>query len=446
MLWAAASFAVMFGLCSAFAQAPHLLQVAVWLAFGCAFVYVPFVIVSFYREGGMLAVTDEGVTFPPAVMGLGPHQSFRWGTIKFVDFDDSKKQLLLQTDSGAKYCISTRKMPEADSEHLMFALEVMNPGAVWSSYADDFKDGLQNSRLGIESDFTHMWEAELKRRYSVTTFAPHSPGTKLQGRRFTILKQLAFGGFSAVYLAEDDDRQKVVIKELVLKADDSPEHSRSREMFERESRLLAKINHPNIVKVFDYFIEGDRHYLVLDYIDGENLRQLVARKGRWLEADVLALALKMASILEDIHGLVPPLVHRDFTPDNLMITASGELTLVDFGAANQCVSAVTGTLVGKQAYMPIEQIRGKAEPRSDLYAMGCTLYFLISGHDPEPLSTVSVPDVTTDFRQFVEKLTQMEPEQRYASASQVRLALSELLKKRGESPVPLAINRFEQNG
>jgi hypothetical protein len=78
--------------------------------------------------------------------------------------------------------------------------------------------------------------------------------------------------------------------------------------------------------------------------------------------------------------------------------------------------------------------------------MGCTLYFLISGRDPEPLSTVSVPDVSTDFRQFVEKLTQMEPEQRYASASQVRLALSELLKKRGESPVPLAINRFEQNG
>ena len=383
----------------------------------------------------MLAVTDEGISFPPSMCGLGPHQSLHWGSLKFVEFDDSRQRLQLRAEDGAKYHIDTEKISESEAEQLMFAIEVLSPGASWSTMAVDFKDGLQNAKLGIESDFTHMWEAELKRRYSVTTFAPHSPGVKLQNGRLTILKQLAFGGFSAVYLAEDDDRRKVVVKELVLKNENNGEHSKDVEMFERESRLLAKINHPNIVKVFDHFVEGNRHYLVLDFVDGENLRQLVGRKGPWSENEVITLAIKMSSILEDMHGLVPPLVHRDFTPDNLMITASGELTLVDFGAANECLSAVTGTLVGKQSYMPIEQIRGKAEPRSDLYALGCTIYFLLTGNDPEPLSIISVPPTVAgeELRKIVEKMTQMEPEQRFAGANQVRLALSELSSKRNIS-------------
>jgi tRNA A-37 threonylcarbamoyl transferase component Bud32 len=429
----------MFMILPLLSQAVFFIQATAWLGFGFMFVYVPFVIVSFYREGGILAVTNEGITFPPSMLGLGPHQSFRWGTIKFIDFNESRKQLQLRAGDGAKYQINTKKISASEAEQLMFAVEVLSPGAIWSSSASDYKDGLQNAKLGIESDFTHMWEAELKRRYSVTTFAPHSPGIKLQNGRLTILKQLAFGGFSAVYLAEDDERRKVVVKELVLNGkndgENNIEYSKNVEMFERESRLLAKINHPNIVKVFDHFVEGNRHYLVLDFVDGENLRQLVARKGPWQEDEVIALAIKMASILEDMHGLVPPLVHRDFTPDNLMITASGELTLIDFGAANECLSAVTGTLVGKQSYMPIEQIRGKAEARSDLYALGCTIYFLLTGMDPEPLSTVSVPASATDdgLGKIVEKLTQMEPDQRFPSANYVRLALSELSSKRNIS-------------
>jgi tRNA A-37 threonylcarbamoyl transferase component Bud32 len=425
----------MFMLFPLLVHAPFLLQAFVWLAFGLLFVYVPYAIVSFCREGGMLAITDEGISFPPSMLGLGPHHSFQWGNLKFVEFDDSRKRLQLRAEDGSKYHIDTKKISDSEAEQLMFAIEVLSPAASWSSLANDFKDGLQNAKLGITSDFTHMWESELKRRYSVTTFAPHSPGVKLQNGRLTILKQLAFGGFSAVYLAEDDDRRKVVVKELVLKNENSGEHSKDVEMFERESRLLARINHPNIVKVFDHFVEGNRHYLVLDYVDGENLRQLVGRNGPWSENQVITFAIKMSSILEDMHGLVPPLVHRDFTPDNLMITAAGELTLVDFGAANECLSAVTGTLVGKQSYMPIEQIRGKAEPRSDLYALGCTIYFLLTGLDPEPLSIISVPANVAgeELRRIVEKLTQMEPEQRFPAASQVHLALSELSSKRNIS-------------
>ncbi len=383
----------------------------------------------------MLSVTDEGITFPPSMLGLGPHQSFHWGSLKFVEYDDFRMRIRLSTEDGSRFHIETEKISQSEAEQLMFAIEILSPKASWSAPASDFKDGLQNAKLGIESDFTHMWESELKRRYSVTTFAPHSPGVKLQNGRLTVLKQLAFGGFSAVYLAEDDDRRKVVVKELVFKNENNEKHSKNVEMFERESRLLARVNHPNIVKVFDHFVEGNRHYLVLDFVDGENLRQLIDRKGPWSENEVIALAIKMTSILEDMHGLVPPLVHRDFTPDNLMVTAAGELTLVDFGAANECISAVTGTLVGKQSYMPIEQIRGKAEPRSDLYALGCTIYFLLTGNDPEPLSIISVPPTVAgeELRQIVEKLTQMEPEQRFSGASQVHLALSELSTKRNIS-------------
>jgi predicted Ser/Thr protein kinase len=410
---------------------PGLLMFALWLAGGFGFIYVPYAIVSFYREGGMLAVTADGITFPPALLGLGPHKSLQWGDLKTINYSEIFSRLQLHSESGGDLSIDTNKVPQTEVEQLLLAIEVFSPKAIWSQSASDFKDELQNAKMGISSDFTHMWEAELKRRYSVTTFAPHQPGTQLQSGRLTILKQLAFGGFSAVYLAEDEERQKVVVKELVINCDSADSHRKAVEMFDREAKLLARVSHSNIARVIDHFVEENRHYLVLEYIDGENLREIVARKGRLDEETVIDLSIRMTDILEYLHGLEPPLLHRDFTPDNLLLTAGGELMLVDFGAANECASAVTGTLVGKQSYMPIEQIRGKAEPRSDLYALGCTMYYLLTGTDPEPLSTISTPGVSEKLRQVIERLTQMEPGDRFPAASQVRLILSELSQPAG---------------
>ena len=401
-------------------------QLQLWVCCGLLFVYVPYTVVSAYCEGGLLIVTGDGITFPPALLGLGRRESLRWEELKLIDFNTTNKSIKLLTTDDRAYNISTQKIATGEAEQFLFAMEVWSPKVTWTQAAGDFKDDLQNSKLGLNSDFTHMWDSELKRRYSVTTFAPHPPQTKLQSGRLTILKQLAFGGFSAIYLAEDENRERVVVKELVMPASGGAGQKKAVEMFDRESKLLARIEHEHIARVIDHFIEADRHYLVLDYIDGQNLRELVLRKGPLDETIVINLAQAMLSMLEYLHNMNPPLIHRDFTPDNLIITAQGELTLVDFGAANECVSAATGTLVGKQSYMPIEQIRGKAEPRSDLYALGCTLYFLLTGLDPEPLSELTTTKVSPALAAILQRLTQFEPVDRFENTGEVNLALSQL--------------------
>ena len=400
-----------------------LLKLFFWLVAGFGFIYVPYTVVSAYTEGGLLVVTSDGITFPPRFCGIGPRVSLRWKDLRMVDFTARGRRLVLKTDS-AEHKISTTKIPANEIEQLLFAMEVWNPSLAWSQAASDYKDEIQNARIGLDDVFTKSWETELKRRYAVTTFAPHQPGTTLQSGRLKILKQLAFGGFSAIYLAEDENRQSVVIKELVPNAQTDASQTKAIEMFDREAKLLSRIEHPQIAKVLDSFVENNRHYLVLEFVDGENLRDLIKRKGVLHEELAVSYAKQMLTILDYLHRRQPPVVHRDFTPDNLIITASGSLTLVDFGAANDFVSAATGTLVGKQSYMPIEQIRGKAEPRSDLYALGCTLAFLLTGKDPEPLAAVEVPTASLQLATVIRKLTAFEPNERYANVDEVVDALS----------------------
>jgi serine/threonine protein kinase len=137
----------------------------------------------------------------------------------------------------------------------------------------------------------------------------------------------------------------------------------------------------------------------------------------------------MVSMLEYLHGLDPPIVHRDFTPDNLILSDDKTLALVDFGAANQFLGAITGTLIGKQSYMPPEQIRGKAVPASDLYALGGTLYFLITGEDPAVLNTLKPSERAMDVPQSLDdlifNLTRLEVAQR-ANIAQVKVALQSM--------------------
>ncbi len=152
---------------------------------------------------------------------------------------------------------------------------------------------------------------------------------------------------------------------------------------------LLKISHPNIVKVLDYFIEQDRNYLMLEYVNGQDLRQLVKQNGPQKESTVINWALQMVSILKYLHEQDPPLIHRDFTPDNIVLCDDGSIVVIDFGAANEFIGNATGTFVGKHAFIAPEQFRGKAVVQSDIYALGCTLYFLLTGQEPEALSIKS---------------------------------------------------------
>ena len=193
-------------------------------------------------------------------------------------------------------------------------------------------------------------------------------------------------------------------------------------MFNREALLLSKLDHPNIAKVLDYFVENEHHYEVIEYIDGMDLRRFVKDRGPQPEEFILNWARQICEILIYLHTQAPPIVHRDLTPDNLVLSVNVGLVLIDFGAANAFIGTATGTMVGKQSYMPPEQLRGKSVPQSDIYALGCTLYFLLTGSDPMPLEIANPGEktaVSRDLNALIMKCTAQKVEDRFHSTQEV---------------------------
>ncbi|MEW6567393.1 MAG: serine/threonine-protein kinase [Chloroflexota bacterium] len=214
--------------------------------------------------------------------------------------------------------------------------------------------------------------------------------------RYIIRQIIGRGGMGSIYLAEDSrlPGRLCAVKE-VKPEPGLPESIRAegRDQFYREARVLALLDHPNLPKVSDFFSEGERDYLVMDYVPGEDLKSLMdqaRRAGRRLPLDdVLRWALQLADALGYLHGQDPPVIHRDIKPSNLKITPNGLLKLVDFGLVKQMApDEVTVTVIqgrGTAQYTPLEQYGGDAghtDPRTDLYAFGATLYHLVTNQPP----------------------------------------------------------------
>jgi serine/threonine protein kinase len=225
---------------------------------------------------------------------------------------------------------------------------------------------------------------------------------------------------------------RIVLKEFVLPVYTSRTvRKQALEKFENEAHILRDLDHPQIVKLADYFLEDHRAYLVLEHIDGASLSQLVEENGCLSRAQIYELAGQMCTVLQYLHSLKPAVVHRDFTPDNLILDKNDKLVLIDFNVAQQNQWTTTGTVVGKHAYLPPEQFRGQPCPQSDLYAMGATLFYLCTGVEPEPISS-SHPDklnsaVDPGFNAFVAKLTEIELEERFQNIGEVSMELARLV-------------------
>ncbi|CAN5294750.1 hypothetical protein BH11CYA1_BH11CYA1_31290 [soil metagenome] len=281
---------------------------------------------------------------------------------------------------------------------------------------------------------TELWEDELKRRFRAAAFMPLEPGVIMRNGSLTVLRQLALGGLSAVYLGQLDNNSLVVLKESVVPDDAKLElKDKAREMFAREANLLMKLQHPNVVPVLDYFVENSRSYLLLDYISGQDLRQYIKQSGRAREGLVLQWAQQIANIIEYLHKQEPPVIHRDLTPDNLVLRHDGTIVAIDFGAANEFIGNATGTFVGKQSYIAPEQFRGKACLQSDIYAFGGTLYYLLTGEDPEALSQ-SEPgekvEISSQLNDLVKSCTELEVETRISSAAEIIAALQSITQEK----------------
>lgn len=386
--------------------------------FGSAafFAYIPFRMVTTCMQGGTIAANQDGLGVPGTILG---NAKFRpWIQLKFAEWQHEK--IYLNFGGSDNVTIDTKQLDRPNLEQLLLALEVWGHKAVLAQSLLEARDQMQNEKAGIgEHGYTQMWEEELNRRFNSTTFVPLEPCSKLRSNSFSILKQLAFGGFSAVYLAEDINRNQVVIKESVTNAGDSL-HEKALEFFKREALFLSGLHHPQIAKVLDDFIENGRNYLVLQYIPGENLREYVRKHGPLDETRVLNLMTQMADVLIYLHEQNPPIIHRDFTPDNLVLKSDQTVVVIDFGAANEYVGTATGTLIGKQCYMPPEQVRGKCAPTTDLYALGCTACYLLTGHDPEALRVCNPrkenPKVSEKTDRLIAELTQQDSKKRIQSA------------------------------
>lgn len=378
-------------------------------------------------------LTRDGISVPFFLSpGRGLRTQFTWGVLRGVRYlPFGKRGLLeLQFKKGSPLRLKLDLLSEADIQNLIVSLDV------WAGGMDSFPALLEaRSRLlspMIEErspGFTELWEEELTRRFGPTNFVPLEP--KQMVRDYTVDRQLAFGGFSAIYLVTDKSGTRFVLKEAVIPADaDEEKRDAAERMFSREASILASLNHPNLVRVKDSFVESGRHYILMDYIEGEDFRRLIKEHGPQTQVDVLSWADQLLNILAYLHSQNPPVIHRDISPDNLMLSESGELFVIDFGAANHFAGTATGTLIGKQAYIAPEQLRGKAEPASDLYAFGCTLHFLLTGQEPEPLDVshpkTLVSSVSSELDNVIAQCTAQEPEDRPGSAAEIQQLLRAL--------------------
>lgn len=357
--------------------------------------------------------------------------------------------LMLSFEDQSHLSFKLSLFKERDIEQFLLALELWATKCKRSDQLLDYQKQRQNKQSGATvPGYTQMWEEELRHRFTGTAFMPLEPEHSLCGGRLKVVRQLAFGGLSAIYLVQKDGLDLMVLKEAVIPPNaDEPTRLQAESILNREAQMLSRLSHPNIARVLDHFQEDSRHYLLLEYVNGQDLRQYVKQHGKLSQAEAIDWAIKIAEILKYLHSQSPPVIHRDLTPDNLVLSKD-DIFMIDFGAANQFVGAATGTIVGKQAYIPPEQLRGKSTTQSDFYAFGGTIYYFLTGEDPLPLSAAhpqsKIAEIDDELDQLVAKCSAFECEDRYQNADEIIEALKRCRSRLGSSKISITLESLEK--
>ncbi|MBN2045510.1 MAG: protein kinase [Anaerolineales bacterium] len=262
-------------------------------------------------------------------------------------------------------------------------------------------------------------------------------GTLLH-QRYRIQGILGKGGMGVVYTAIDESLGvHVVVKENSLEEQDAIQQ------FRREATILAGLRHHNLPRVTDHFvIQGQGQYLVMDFIEGEDLKMRLQRLGALPEKEVMLMGIAISDALDYLHSLTPPVLHRDIKPGNIRITPDGHVFLVDFGLAKQMEGSqltATGARGLTPGYSPPEQYgTARTDARSDIYALGATLYTALTGFPPEDglaiaikqtkLTPVTVrnPKISPEVGAVIEKALRVDAEERYQSGNEFKRAMTEV--------------------
>lgn len=283
--------------------------------------------------------------------------------------------------------------------------------------------------------------------------------------RYEIVDLVGQGGMGAVYKAEDLRLRGRIcaVKEILPELIGVPGmEEQAHDQFYREASTLARLDHPNLPKVSDFFADAGHEYLVMDFVPGKDLRQLIEearRRDTFLdEATVLGWAAQLCDALTYLHTLDPPVLHRDIKPSNIKLTPRGTLKLVDFGLVkllqpdeSRTVTVVQGR--GTVAYTPLEQYggdTGHTDVRSDVFSLGATFYHLLTGQPPadakqrflRPGSLIPPRDINPRISPQTESgvLAAMaqHPDDRPASAEELRtLLLVHPVAASGDGPEPI---------
>ena len=270
-------------------------------------------------------------------------------------------------------------------------------------------------------------------------------GTTLSDGRYIIERPLAAGGMGAVYLATDNRfHRPCAVKEMLDEFQSDAERIQAVEWFEREATLLLDLNHPCIPRVRDFFVEVGKHYLVMDFIDGRTLGDVLEKDDNVIgtsgargvtELRARTWGRQVCSVLDYLHNQTPPIIFRDLKPSNIMVTNDDKIKLIDFGIARTFQSQHQATIIMTIGYAPPEQLLGSPEPRSDIYALGATLHRLLTHHDAAnnkpnlysfpPVRTLR-PDVSPALEQIIMRALVPNVEQRWANAGEMERAIINL--------------------
>jgi tRNA A-37 threonylcarbamoyl transferase component Bud32/uncharacterized RDD family membrane protein YckC len=383
----------------------------------------------------ILQMTSKGFTVSSKIGNRGVHLN-KWEDIETVYMEDrtgkeqEEKWLVFSMRSSEPVKVRLDIIRSMGSkEEILHAIERWAPQASRNPELVSF--------LQPPSDFsyTDIWMDALSAPPKRDKLKPLIPGAVLKDNQYRVQRLIAVGGQGSVYLANDCVvSEDVVLKEFVLPVYvDLSIRRKTIERFEKEARLLKQLDNKKVVKLLDFFVEDHRAYLVLEHLDGQNLRDRVKDSGRIPEKETIGLALQMCEILRYLHNQEPMVIHRDFTPDNLILGNDGQLRLIDFNVAQSLdnASTTTGTVVGKPSYLAPEQFQGEPTPLSDLYSMGASLQYILTAADPTPIAQSHpaklVPSISEGLDDIVAMCTDYNMALRFQSVDELEQALKALL-------------------
>jgi eukaryotic-like serine/threonine-protein kinase len=282
---------------------------------------------------------------------------------------------------------------------------------------------------------------------------------ELLADRYELRSRLGRGGMAEVYRAVDRRLgREVAVKVLAGHLLSDP---RSVQRFQREGRTAAALNHPNVVDVYDAASEGNTHYLVMELVEGPTLADIIAREGPLPERRALDIAGRIAAALQVAHER--GLVHHDVKPGNVLFDSDDNVKVADFGIARAASSDIT-TIQGTPPYVAPEQARGgRADPRSDVYSLGCVLFEMLTGRPPfvgDGASSVIMQhlerppprvsdlrdDVSTHVDDIVSRALAKEPGQRYQSAEDFRADIDRVAAGKPVSSMTIVSTRHLEPG